>query len=94
MRGQTCNPAAGGAYRRFGWVSGAESGCAVRSAGDLPKTARTAVMKYYSLESALESVVQQASLFAKVYMMGRLIANGSVILAAKRSNPQRCGDFP
>jgi hypothetical protein len=51
-------------------------------------------MKYYSLESALESVVQQASLFAKVYMMGRLIAKGSVILAAKRPNPQRCGDFP
>jgi hypothetical protein len=92
MRGQTCNPAAGGADRRFGWVSGAESGCAVRSAGDLPKTTRTAVMKYYSLESALESVVQQASSFARVYMIGRRIANGSVILAAKRPSPRGCGD--
>ncbi len=50
-------------------------------------------MKYYSLESALASVVQQAFSFAKVYMMGPRIANGSVILAAKRPNSQRCGDF-
>lgn len=45
--------------------------------------ARTAVLKYYSLEGALVSVVQQAFSFAKVYMMGCRIAIGSVVLAAK-----------
>jgi hypothetical protein len=45
-------------------------------------------MKYYSLDSALVSVVQQAFAYAKVYMMGRRIANGSVILAAKRPTPR------
>ncbi|MGO9570699.1 MAG: hypothetical protein ACLP5H_24505 [Desulfomonilaceae bacterium] len=54
--------------------------------------AQTAVMKHYSLESALASVVQQPFSFAKVYMMGRRVTNDSVILAAKRPNPQGCGD--
>jgi len=39
--------------RRFGRVSGARSGCAVRSVGDLPETALTALTRYSSLESAL-----------------------------------------
>jgi len=38
---------------RFGRFSGAQSGYAVRSEGDLPEMARAAVVKYYSFEGAL-----------------------------------------
>jgi hypothetical protein len=36
----------------FEQVSGAQSGFAVRSAGDLPETASTKLMKHHSLEKA------------------------------------------
>jgi hypothetical protein len=38
---------------RFGWVSGAQSGSAVRSAGGLLETSATAPVKYRMFESAM-----------------------------------------
>jgi len=40
--------------RRFGRFSGAQSGSAVLSGGDLLETAPTALAKYNSFETALE----------------------------------------
>ncbi|MGO9571660.1 MAG: hypothetical protein ACLP5H_29395 [Desulfomonilaceae bacterium] len=53
MRCQICDHDSGMADRRFGLVSGMQSGRDVRSVGDLPETAGTAVMKCHSLEIAL-----------------------------------------
>jgi hypothetical protein len=49
MRGQASDVG----RRRFWQLSGAQSGSAVRSVGDLPESATTTLMKNYLIERAL-----------------------------------------
>jgi hypothetical protein len=48
--------------RRLGRFSGAQSGFAVRSVGDLPEAAPSALMNYYLFENALVSMGFMATL--------------------------------
>ncbi|MBI5248157.1 MAG: efflux RND transporter periplasmic adaptor subunit [Desulfomonile tiedjei] len=51
------NSESSSADRRFGRVSGAKSGCALRNGEDLPETATSAILKCYLLGGALASPV-------------------------------------